>query len=357
MWPYWFLFLTAALPAVLSKAVVINKSRSTNPMIWVLMFLVFSLMIGLRYQVGGDWLNYLDHYDIVKARSLNPFLQEGEQLYWLVMWLAVYFESGVYLANLIFSCIFCAGLFVFCRYQPRPWLGLVVAIPYMVIVIAMGYTRQSVALGFLMLGLISLQRQQTIRFIVLILFASLFHRTAALVLPLAVFVPTKSRLFNGFLMIFSAFYAYQATLASQIDTFVLNYITARYQSDGAFVRITLNLIPALGLIKWRNSIMWSNVEKNLWMTIALTSIGAFVWLLLSPSSTAVDRMSLYLMPIQIYFYTRLPDLVGKTSALRGWVFSVVLFYALIQFVWLFFSNYSFSNWVPYQFYPIEWLFD
>ena len=35
----------------------------------------------------------------------------------------------------------------FVRRQPMPWLGLLVAIPYLVIVVGMGYSRQAIALG------------------------------------------------------------------------------------------------------------------------------------------------------------------------------------------------------------------
>ena len=41
----------------------------------------------------------------------------------------------------------------FCLAQADPWLSVLIAIPYMVIVVAMGYTRQAVALGILMVGL------------------------------------------------------------------------------------------------------------------------------------------------------------------------------------------------------------
>jgi hypothetical protein len=189
------------------------------------------------------------------------------------------------------------------------------------------------------------------------LLASLFHRTAALLLPFAVFVPTKRKFINIVFIILSSYYIYQNVLASQVDLFIENYIIARYQSDGALIRILMNLIPAIIFLVLRKSMILSGTEIKIWTTIAVLAIASTVWLFLSPSSTAVDRMALYLIPIQIYVFCRFPDAIGSKGARRGWVFVIVFMYAIIQFVWLNYSNYSLANWVPYKFYPLEWIFD
>lgn len=46
----------------------------------------------------------------------------------------------------------------FARSQPDPWLAVLVAVPYLVIVVAMGYSRQAVAIGILLAGLGRLER-------------------------------------------------------------------------------------------------------------------------------------------------------------------------------------------------------
>jgi hypothetical protein len=62
------------------------------------------------------------------------------------------------------------------------------------------------------------------------------------------------------------------------------------------------------------------------------------------SSTVVDRLSLYLMPLQIVILTRAALLGG--SRLSGT--AAVLTYSFsIQFVWLNFADHA-RYWVPYQ---------
>ena len=76
----------------------------------------------------------------------------------LLNWFAGQNELGIWFVNTICGGIFSYGLIAFARSQPRPWLALAVAVPYLIIVVAMGYTRQAAAIGFVMLGLSALAK-------------------------------------------------------------------------------------------------------------------------------------------------------------------------------------------------------
>ena len=83
---------------------------------------------------------------------------------------------------------------------------------------------------------------------------------------------------------------------------------------------------------------------------------AFVILLyISPSSTAVDRIALYWIPLQLFVWSRLPDALGRPGeANSGLVYAVVSYSTAVHFVWLSFAVHS-VYWLPYQFYPWVWL--
>jgi hypothetical protein len=71
----------------------------------------------------------------------------------------------------------------------------------------------------------------------------------------------------------------------------------------------------------------------------------------SPSSTAVDRVALYWIPLQLFVLSRLPDAMSQRPGLNSiWVQLVVAYSAAVLFVWLFFASHAFA-WLPYQFYP------
>jgi hypothetical protein len=67
-----------------------------------------------------------------------------------------------------------------------------------------------------------------------------------------------------------------------------------------------------------------------------------------PSSTIVDRLALYVLPLQLVIFARLPDHVLKSSYAR---LLIVGYTFTIQFVWL---NYAANAeyWLPFQFYPL-----
>ena len=73
----------------------------------------------------------------------------------------------------------------FAEAQQRPWLAMVVAIPYLVIVVAIGYTRQGVGDRLIMAGLASYTRKGSVlRFAAYVAIAATFHKTAVVALPL-----------------------------------------------------------------------------------------------------------------------------------------------------------------------------
>ncbi len=125
-----------------------------------------------------------------------------------------------------------AGVVRFSRAQPLPWLSLLVAIPYLIIVVSMGYTRQSAALGLLLIGLVSLGNGHMRWFVLWVMLAATFHKSAVLMLPVAALASTSNRfwsllwiglisLVGGYFFVFDA--------AEQLWA---NYVEANYESQG-----------------------------------------------------------------------------------------------------------------------------
>jgi len=85
--------------------------------------------------------------------------------------------------------------------------------------------------------------------------------------------------------------------------------------------------------------------------MSLAALGFVVLLLVSPSSTAVDRVALYWIPLQLFVWSRLPDVLGRFGQRNPlWVTAVFSYSAAVLFVWLFFASHAHA-WLPYQFYP------
>jgi hypothetical protein len=312
-----------------------------------------SMLIGFRLQVGGDWGHYFNYLAVVHNLELSDVLKLSDPGYQLVNWLSVQVGWGIFGVNLICGTIFSIGLAVFCRSLPRPWLALAVAIPYLVIVVGMGYSRQGVALGLAMLGLVALERKSTLWFVVGILFGATFHKTAILLLPIAALATTQSRFWTATWVGVVTLGAYALFLQESVDTLYEGYIEAEYQSEGALVRLLMNAMPAAVLLLWRHRFEFVKAGAALWRWFAIVSLALLALLLVSPSSTAVDRLALYMLPLQLVVFAHFPDVFGRRGKRNSGMVAIVLaYYSVVHFVWLNYAAHAHA-WLPYRFYPLE----
>ena len=357
---YWFLLLVPTLGAVLAAGHTGPWSNNKAPaktfsLALGLFALLLVMVVGFRHKVGADWFSYSQ--PLITALQQTWFegmVSGGDPAYGLLNWIAASFGGGIYLVNLVCAFLFVFGLLVFARNSPQPWLTMCVAVPYLVIVVAMGYTRQSVAIGLVMVGLIALTQGKLYKFVGWLILAALFHKSALILLPLAVFSGRKNWgallgvLLGGALM-------FILLLAEYVDSLVSGYINDEYASSGAGIRVAMNAIPAVFFLTFRDRFDLTPPQKTFWVWMSLGALTFIPLLVFSPSSTAVDRVALYWIPLQLFVWSRLPQAMGqRPSTQRQWVAVVLVYNFAVQFIWLFFADHSWA-WLPYKFYPWEWL--
>ena len=350
------LLLAPAFQAVANvRQVVLSSKLSRWPNNWRMAFVLLALMIGLRHEVGGDWLPYLNHLEAATGEMLVDAFGHGEPAYSLLNWIAAQSGLGVYLVNSVFALLFTWGLLAFCRNQPRPWLALVVAVPYLITVVAMGYSRQGVAIGLAMLGLVALQNKSVFKFLLWVAFAATFHKSAVILIPLAALAGSRRPVLTLLLVAVTAALLFGLLLQEYVDGLVAGYVDAEYESTGAAIRVAMNAVPAAVLLLLRKRFALEPAQRTFWTWMAWGALGFVVLLYVSPSSTAVDRVALYWIPLQLFVWSRVPDALGRPGGVNAfWVYAVVGYSAAVHFVWLFFAAHSYL-WLPYQFYPWVWL--
>ena len=351
MLPYWFLFGIPAFASLFERPRCKLGHRG-EPALFFLTVLLIGLLIGLRYQVGGDWLSYIRHLLIASTIELSDIPATGDPGYVLLNWLTGRLGGDVWVVNSACAALFSWGLFSFVKAQPRPWLALSVAVPYLVIVVAMGYTRQGVAIGLAMRGLLALGGERSnLRFVLWVMAAATFHKSAVLLIPIAALAEERGRLWAAFWVGGATILAYFTLLESSIDRLMYGYVEREYDSSGAVIRIAMNALPALLLLLYRRRFAMRSYERRLWLVLALIALALVPALVLSPSSTAVDRVALYMLPLQLLVLSRVPDAFAPPErAARMLGLLVVIYSASVQFVWLNYASHA-NAWVPYQLYP------
>jgi hypothetical protein len=249
---------------------------------------------------------------------------------------------------------------------------LAVAVPYLVIVVAMGYTRQGIALGLAMLGLVALSNKSVFWFCVWVALGTTFHKSAVLLLPIAALASARNRYWIAFWVGLTALVCYNLLVADEAGSLYENYVVAAMQSGGALVRLLMNVLPAIVLLIWLPKFGFDKYEARLWRWFALVSLVFLGLFMVTPASTALDRVALYLLPLQLVVFARLPGVLStparwdrpsmaaafakrrrflpvKDSMVTA---TVLLYYGVVEFVWLNYGTYAFA-WLPYRFYPLD----
>ncbi|WP_159726016.1 EpsG family protein [Methylosinus sp. Ce-a6] len=361
MLPYWLMFLAPALVAAGMRGTRAAIWETRHPLAWGFVWLSLTVLIGFREQVGGDWGSYEKMLNNTAGLGFLDVLSTNDPGYSLLNWCSLAFDFDVYGVNLVGGAIFAFGLVTFCRAQPQPWLALAVAVPYLVIVVAMGYSRQAIALGFILLGLVALADGSMWKFAIWVALGATFHRTAVLVLPIAALASSKNKYWTAAWISLLGVGMYKALLEKDADNLYQNYVAAEMQSEGALIRALMGAVPAIIFLLWRKRFHFRESEAALWRWLASISAALPFVLLVTSASTVVDRMALYVLPLQLVVFSRLPDSfvtpetegdISSAGASSGIRVAILAYYGAVLFIWLNFANHAYY-WLPYRFYPLE----
>lgn len=338
MLPYFFLI---SIPSILAIA-GLNKKSSLQKISLCFVGVLYILFIGLRHEVGADWVQYSFIFENIKNYFVTEGFTRSEPGYTLLNFLVSQVGGDIYGVNLCAASIFVTGMFVFAARMPMPWLAIVSVTPYLIIVVGMSGVRQATAIGLVFLLLAGWRRNSNVKNILIALLATSFHYSAFIAV---IFVLANVKMMPwlkwtilviGGVICFDIF-----TQTDQYAVYEERYAIKNVVSSGAVQHVLLNVIPSgvyLILIKkWDKKFGRNQLMRQLSVLCLLSLGGVFV------SSTAIDRLALYLSPIQMLVYGSMP-VVFRNQALS---FAIVFLHVAILYVWLAYANTSFA-YLPYQ---------
>ena len=228
-----------------------------------------------------------------------------------------------------------------------------IAIPYLVIVVAMGYTRQGVAIGLAMLGIQQLMSGNNWKFFITVTVAACFHKSAVILVPLAIFSASRHRWGTLIGTLAIGTIAFMLLLSEALETLFRNYVQAEYQSSGALIRVAMNAVPAALFLILYPRFKGLPEVKRFWLWMCWSGLLFLPILAVSPSTTAVDRLALYWIPVQIFVFSRLPYVFQASTKTMLLARNIIIIYSVtVLIVWLFLGVHSYA-WLPYRFLPLE----
>jgi hypothetical protein len=340
MYPY---FIVCAIFALQALAPRDRTPGAPPPGLWLASILLI-LFVGTRLQVGADWIAYKRMFDRAPS-TLEATLKLSDPGYQFLNWLFHSMGAGIWAVNLVCAALFVVGLRSLCRAQSDPKLAMMVAIPYLTVVVAMGYTRQGVAIGLVMLAISAALKKRFLLIAISLFLAIAFHKSAVIAVPLVALAltDTKAKLLG---VVALGVVCYFVFVESSVDTLYDRYVTQQMQSSGAAIRVAMNLVPAVLFVLLRRRMGFSPAESRMWLGFTLVAFGTAIALALSPASTAVDRMALYVIPLQIAVLAKIPALSDERPSARV---AIIAFATSVLVIWLNFAAFSYT-WLPYRTY-------
>lgn len=340
---YWMMFLVP----VFMLFSPLRGTAGVRRLAWLAVGVLFAVIIGFRHEIGVDWFNYVSHYQATLDVAFLDALATNDPGYGALNWMSGLVGGNVYLVNFVSSALVMIGIVSFCRRQPQPWLAFLIAVPYMTIIVSMGYTRQSVAFGFELLALNALLDTRVRLFVFFVICGALFHKTAVILLPLALLVSSRGQRSTAVWVFVTGAILGAGLLMEHYETLWSRYVEAGMESDGGPIRIAMNALPSILFLLFSKRLA-KEKERQLWIWMAILSLALVPLALIS--SAAADRIAIYFMPIQIVVFSRLYQLFRRSSVRAGVVLGVVFGYGAMLWVWLHFAVHS-QYWLPYQFLP------
>lgn len=357
---YWVMFGIFAVVAMLrpdgrataeySSTGVQSGEAPRRSLVPIFTGLFLIVVIGLRYRVGGDWSNYEADYLYIEYLDLGQAFTVSRQelAYTLINWLSAQAGGGMGMVNVLAAIPFTVGLIRLSQRLGNAALALAIATPFLIIVVGMGFTRQAAALGFLMIALVELLEKKSLkRFIAYVLLGALFHRTLLIFIPIVLLGSARTWIDSALLAAIALPTAYFTLIRESLDQYGSGYLQSNYDAQGASVRVAMNLLPAVLLLLSGNVLFRTREEQYVWRTFAVLAILAAAALYFIESSVIVDRLSIYLIPLQLFVYTRIAEQASSSSSSSWTSRGVILLYsATVMFVWLNYAQNAWG-WVPY----------
>jgi len=344
----WIYFLILLVPALLACADAGTSRASRRPQSVIVWLIIVAIITGLRFRVGGDWVTYLGYLERSQIASFGESLALADPLYECLNWLASSIDQGIALVNSVVAALFYLGVYRILADVNYRWIAIAAGTPYLFIVVGMGYSRQAMALGFVMMGYAALVQGRSLAFATYALIGSGCHKSALVVLPLALIVSGRNPVRRVGFASLAAVVGYDVFVADYADKLQQVYLVEQLTtSQGAGIRLAMNGICGVGILFLRKTATQSSLDHRFWLWLGFAS--ALLWavfIALGDYSTAFDRMSIYCMPIQMYF----AQLLVKSSSIHSRATVSVflgLVYFLVLLIWLLFAAHS-QYWLPYQ---------
>lgn len=314
------------------------------------------IISSLRFDVGTDYLSYLQIFNSISDISINEFIRDYSASYELGVYLIAKFSSLFPYAQNIYFGIFATGTILFTylglkRYKlPHVWVILFL---YLLILFPMSFNlvRQMLAVSIFFYATSFIQYSKFLKFTILIVLAALFHKSVIVLLPVYFVgkaLPSSRILRNQTLVITILMFLLFIVLGKFTTEYILDltffekYDKYQVASQASAGVLLATKIATLGII----TIFMKNInEYKHFAFFYVMGVFEVLILVLAINSVDLSRFSIYFSIFPIILITYVASSFNRSG--RFVIFPVMLMYA-ISFFWITYLLKGGSEIFPYQ---------
>lgn len=332
---YWVSLIALAIYSL-------NKYTAIQNFFYSCFLLFLIILIGLRFEIGGDWEAYLDWQKNTEGYSIYESLVLPSPVYSFINILSENL-GGIYFVNLCCAATCVLGLHMFSLTSDHPKFLFVSLIPFIIFIFSMGFVRQSLALSFVLM----VYNRNSFIFIVGAFFAIFSHVSAILILPIY-YLFRRDISYARVLLFLFLVAIFVVMFYEQFFLYFKYYVAMQeYRSAGVFYRLSPLLIILTFFVLRHLYIGSSNSTRSAeaiiftflpMLFLFLVAIGGF--------STSADRMFYYVLPLVALYISNSNTLFKLNVIIKARSVFLVSNYALF-FLWMLLSDHV-RYWVPYK---------
>ena len=351
---YFFLYLISIIN--------IDIEKNFKRILYFFLFVFFLFFLSGKLNVGGDYVSYLNWYNRIDGNyAYDPKLLFNTLIYVLKL-----FNLDYFYLHLLCSFIFLFGVFKFLNLAEEKLLLLIILVPFVIYIVGIGYLRQSMAIGFILLGIYFWYYDKIGKYLIFTILATLVHFSSIIFLLLN-FSLIKSKIPNKkifyliiiSLIIFLIFFE----IYFEDALIFLNKIGADYKgidnSIYKYLKFAVHLIPLILFIFFFNQFKKDKKLFDLFFFNFIFFIIIFVLLIYFtyriPEMTYIpviaERVLIpfliieSLILVKFYYFFVVNKFIFKLLLLN--------YYLLQLYIWMEFAKNSHA-WKPYKNIFLEW---
>ncbi|KNC09850.1 hypothetical protein AC791_14635 [Klebsiella sp. RIT-PI-d] len=320
-----------------------HSDKNLQKIINFLFIAIFTVVIGLRNEVGVDWFAYIDMYLRLTA---EPFVYDTNELLYKFLNVVSYY-TGIGFGLVVFMTTF---IFILCSIRgPKiinlnPYYFFAVVGSYYFVMAGLNFIRQGVALAIMVVAFSHLINGSKIRFLVTTFLAGMFHTSALL---LIVFIIAD---LNIIFVVASVFFVLGLVIYFPIERYQL-YLTSDMENAGLVLRVGYLIVPSIYIIfNFKSWLKKSLLIKRLYI-ISIFFAPTLATLSLV-SSTISDRVAYYFI---IFITLLVMKLVAENKNNFNKVTLIVMFVISMIALSVWSYNSKYIEYYRYNSYLIKWL--